>query len=249
MIPAHLPRAGLAVLLCSLASLALAQQPPAQQRSRTEPKPAAQPQSAPQRGTAPAAQQKPATPPKGAAPSTPAKPAASTPAKPGGPGPAKPGAAGAAKPGSAGPAGGTLLASFNDWGAYASGEGRTRVCYALSRPKERLPKDLKRDQAYLFVSFRPADNVRNEVAVVMGFAMKDETPAEAVVGPVTYALMAKGTNAWIRNPSEESQAIANFSKGQSVVVKATSGRGNPTSDRYSLAGFAQALDRARKECS
>ena len=144
--------------------------------------------------------------------------------------PAKPAPAGAAKPaaGSPGPGGAkaTLLASFRDWGAYASGDSRTKICYALSQPKERLPKDLKRDPGYLFVSFRPADNVRNEVAVVLGFATRDGGEAEAVVGQSTYALVTKGSNAWVRNPTEESQIIAAFTKGQSITVKATSGRSN-----------------------
>jgi invasion protein IalB len=39
-----------------------------------------------------------------------------------------------------------------------------------------------------------------------------------------------------------------MSKGQAITVSATSARGNQTTDRYSLAGFAQALDRAKKEC-
>jgi hypothetical protein len=39
-----------------------------------------------------------------------------------------------------------------------------------------------------------------------------------------------------------------MSKAQAMIVSATSARGNKTSDRYSLAGFAQALDRAKKEC-
>ncbi len=221
-----------------------AQQPGAAPTTPAKGTPAAQPVQ--QKGTAPAGNQKASAPtssqPKGAGSPSDGKPAAA--GTPGGQ--AKPGAAGAT-----GPGGGkaTLLASFNDWGAYASGDGRTKVCYALSTPKERLPKDLKRDPAYLFVSFRPADNVRNEVAVVLGFATRDGGEAEAVVGQSTYALITKGTNAWVRNPAEESQVIAAFSKGQSVTVKATSGRGNASTDRYSLNGFAPALDRARKECS
>ena len=244
MIRAPVLRLGLVILLCSAGAFALAQQSqPTQQRSRTtaDPKPAAQSQTNGQRGAQPkpaagsASQQKP-----GAT----AKPAA-------GPTPAKPGAAAQGKPAAQGPGGGqaTLLATFSDWNAYASGSGRTKVCYALSLPKERMPKDLKRDPAYLFVSFRPADNVRNEVAVVMGFATKEGGPAEAVVGTATYALVTKGTNAWIRNPTEEAQVIAAFSRGKDVIVKAASARGNATTDRYSLAGFAQALDRARKECA
>jgi hypothetical protein len=243
MIRAPLARLGLAALLCSAAPIAFAQQSqqPAQQRSRTEPKPK-QTQPAPQRGTTSATQQKPGTnsttqQKPGASSTTQQKPAA-------GATPGKPGAAQAPGGGQA-----TLLATFGDWGAYATGQGRAKVCYALSQPKDRQPKDLKRDPAYLFVSFRPADNVRNEVAVVMGFAAKDGGPAEAVVGTATYALITKGGNAWIKNPAEESQVIAAFSKGKDVTIKATSGRGNATTDRYSLTGFAQALDRARKECS
>lgn len=241
MIRAPLARLGLAALLCSGAPFAYAQpsQEPAQQRSRTtkEPRQTTQTTASPQRGTASGAQQKPG------ANSTAQQKPGSTPAKPG------PGGKPAAS--AAGPGGGqaTLLATFNDWSAYASGQGRTKVCYALSLPKDRQPKDLKRDPAYLFVSFRPADNVRNEIAVVMGFATKDGGPAEAVIGAATFGLVTKGANAWVRNPSEEGQVIGNMSKGKDLIVKATSGRGNATSDRYSLNGFAQALDRARKECS
>ena len=230
-------------MLFGLAPAAFGQQDEPKQRSRTEPKrqeAPAQPRPAP-----PAAQPK-------AAPSP--QPKGATDGKSGASGaPAKPAPSGATKPaaGSPGPGGAkaTLLASFGDWGAYASGDGRAKICYALSQPKERLPKDLKRDPGYLFVSFRPADNVRNEVAVVLGFATRDGGEAEAVVGQSTYALVTKGSNAWVRNPTEESQIIAAFTKGQSITVKATSGRGNATSDRFSLTGFAQALERARQECS
>ena len=227
-------RFALAALLCSVAPLALAQQQSAQQRSRT----ATEPRQQSPAPTGAGSTQKPAA---GAATQKPATAPAKTPA-----GQAKPGAGPAPGPGGAQA---TLLASFNDWNAYVSGQGRAKLCYALSQPKERLPKDLKRDPAYLFVSFRPAENVRNEIAVVMGFATKDGGAAEAVVGNAAFALVTKGPNAWVKNQSEEAKVIAAFSKGKDVTVKATSGRGNATSDRYSLNGFAQALDRARKECS
>jgi hypothetical protein len=256
MIRAFLARLGLAALLCSGAPLAFAQQAqqPSAQRSRTEPKPKPAPQlsttgsTAQKPGASSTTQQKP-----GAGSTSQQKPAASTtPAKPGAAA-AKPGAAGQGKPGAGAqaPGGGqaTLLATFNDWGAYATGQGRTKVCYALSQPKDRQPKDLKRDPAYLFVSLRPADNVRNEIAFRMGFATRDGAAAEAVIGTATYALITKGTDAWIRNPAEESQVVGHMSKGKDMTVKATSGRGNPATDRYSLSGFAQAFDRARKECS
>jgi hypothetical protein len=140
------------------------------------------------------------------------------------------------------------VATFNDWGVYTAQTGRSKICYALSQPKDRLPKNLSRDPAYLFVSFRPAENVRNEVALVLGFAARENGPAEAAIGSASYALLTKASNAWLKNPAEEGQAIGTMARASSVTVKAQSARGNQLTDRYSLSGFGQALERARKEC-
>ncbi|NNM71038.1 invasion associated locus B family protein [Enterovirga aerilata] len=142
----------------------------------------------------------------------------------------------------------TLVATFTDWSAYTAQTGRAKICYALSQPKSRSPANLKDTPAYLFVSFRPAENVRNEVASVLGFNTREGGEASLAVGNSSYALVTKAQNAWIKNPADEPQAIAAMARGQAMTVSVTSARGNKTSDRYSLAGFAQALDRARKEC-
>jgi len=179
------------------------------------------------------------------------KPGAITPAKPATASPAATNSKqGTPKPGASGPAGtqAVLVASFGDWAVYAAQAGRAKICYALSQPKDRQPKTLNRDPGYLFVSFRPAENVRNEVALVMGFPTKEDGPAEASVGKATYALLTKEQNAWLKNPAEEGQLINAMTRGQSLDVKVRSQRGNASSDRYSLNGFGQALERARKEC-
>jgi hypothetical protein len=171
-----------------------------------------------------------------------AKPAAAKPT------PAKPAAA-KSQAAPTGPGGASLLASMGDWGVYTAQSGRSKICYALTQPKERLPKNLSRDPAYLFVSFRPAENVKNELALVLGFAAKDNGPASASIGTASYVLITKESNAWLKNPAEESQAIAAMGKASGVSVKTQSLRGNALTDRYSLSGFSAALDRARKECS
>jgi invasion protein IalB len=141
-----------------------------------------------------------------------------------------------------------LLQSFGDWGAYATPAGKSRICYALSQPKERMPKTLNRDPAYLFVSFRPGENVKSEVSVVLGFPAKDGADAELAIGGTKYAIITREENGWVKNTAEEPQVIAAMSKGASLTVKSSSRRGNVTTDRYALTGFAQALERVRKEC-
>jgi hypothetical protein len=140
------------------------------------------------------------------------------------------------------------LGTFGDWGAYAAPAGRGKICYALSQPKERLPKELKRDPAYIFVSIRPSENVRNEVAILLGFPTKDGSEAKATVGQTSFDFLTKEQNAWIKNPAQEEQVIQTLSRGGNLVLRTTSRRGNELTDRYSLQGFGPALERARREC-
>ncbi|GJD34587.1 invasion associated locus b family protein [Methylobacterium aerolatum] len=154
------------------------------------------------------------------------------------------------------------VAIFGDWNVFVNGDGRNRICYAIAQPQTRSPKTLKRDSAYLFVTVRKAENVPNEVAVMLGFPPKPAaaqskpgapaapTDPSLNLGTARYGLVVKESNAWLQNPSEEGRVVSEMSgRNPKLVVKTTSSRGNPTSDEYALAGFAEAMKRARDECS
>lgn len=140
------------------------------------------------------------------------------------------------------------LGTFGEWTVYESPQGRSKVCYILTKPKERVPKTLTRDPGFLFITARPAEQVRNEVSFVLGFAARETTPGEAVIGATKFALAPKGKSAWIANAAEENGFIEAARRGQSLNVTVTSGRGNASTDRYSLAGLSQALERMRRAC-
>src|SRR5262245_29918599 len=69
----------------------------------------------------------------------------------------------------------TLLGTYADWGAYTATPGGKKVCFALSKPKSSTttPPGRPRNPAFLFVSTRPAENVRNEVSVIIGYPFKE----------------------------------------------------------------------------
>ncbi|HEV7438664.1 MAG TPA: invasion associated locus b family protein [Methylobacterium sp.] len=155
----------------------------------------------------------------------------------------------------------TPVAIFGDWNVFASGQGRTRLCYAIAQPTTRSPNTLKRDTAYLFVTVRKGENVQNEVAVMLGFPSKPaasqtkpgagpaSTDPTLNVGSTRYGLVVKDGNAWLQNPAEEARVVAEMSgRNPKLAVKTTSLRGNPTSDEYALAGFGEAMKRTREEC-
>jgi hypothetical protein len=107
---------------------------------------------------------------------------------------------------------------------------------------------VKRDSAYVFISTRPAENVKSEISVIMGFPMKDGSEATVEIGDASFSLIAKGSNAWVKNPAEEGRLIDAMKKGSKLIVKATSAKGKATTDTYSLSGIGQALDKVRKDC-
>ena len=148
----------------------------------------------------------------------PAKPAAAQP-------PAKPAAAAAAAAGAAQP---TLLGQYGDWGAYAASPGGSKVCFALAKPKttKTEPAGRKRDPSYIFVSTRPAENVKNEVSVIIGYPFKTSSDATAEVGAAKFAMYTQNDGAWIKNVAEEARMVDAMRKGADLTVKGTSGRGH-----------------------
>jgi hypothetical protein len=144
----------------------------------------------------------------------------------------------------------TLVSAHGDWGAYLANGAKGKVCYALAQPKQRQPSGLKRSDAYIFISTRPAENVRGEISIMMGFPLKEgASGAVAEIGSQSFELVAKGENAWVKNAAEESQLSDAMRKGSRLVIKAPSAKGAMSMDTYSLVGLAQALDQVRKDCN
>ncbi len=184
-------------------------------------------------------------PPKPAATPQPAKPAA-----PSKPAPAKPATTATAPAVPGGDAQPTLLGQYGDWGAYAASPGGNKVCFALAKPKttKMEPAGRNRDASYLFVSTRPAEKVKNEVSVIIGYPFKSSSDAIAEVGTTKFAMYTQNDGAWIKNVAEEARMVESMRKGADLTVKGTSGRGTQSTDQYSLKGLAQALDKIEQEC-
>lgn len=141
----------------------------------------------------------------------------------------------------------TAIGTYGDWNAMAA-HGQGKTCYALAEPKDRQPGKLQRDKAYIFISTRPGEGVRNEVAIILGFPLKDGGAASAEIDGASYELVTKGNNAWVKNPAKEKEFVDAMRNGSKLVIKAPSIKGNVTTDTYVLKGLSDALARVLKEC-
>lgn len=143
-----------------------------------------------------------------------------------------------------------LLGQFGDWGAYRAAPAGKKVCFALSKPTSAVtdPANRKRDPSYAFVSTRPAEKVKNEISVIVGYPQKSGHEASATIGSETYVLYTQNDGAWVKNAAEEPKMVEAMRKGHDMVIKSESSSGTKTTDTYSLKGISDALEKAAEEC-
>ena len=143
-----------------------------------------------------------------------------------------------------------LLGQYGDWGAYTASPGGKKVCFAIAKPASSVttPPGRPRNPIFMFISTRPADKVTNEVSIIIGYPFKPGADASLEVGSTAYGLYTQQDGGWIKNATEEAQAVDAMRGGQSAAVKGTSAKGTQSSDTFSLKGLSQALDRVAQDC-
>lgn len=141
-----------------------------------------------------------------------------------------------------------FLGTFQDWEAYAGGQGRSKVCYAVTQPSKQEGQYARRGDVYLFVTHRPADREQNAVNVKSGYTYKTGSTVNAAVGNQTFAMYVKDDTAWNRTAQDDRTMVQTMIKGTTLVVRGTSDRGTATTDTFSLKGFSAAHQAINNAC-
>jgi hypothetical protein len=141
------------------------------------------------------------------------------------------------------------VGKFKDWESFVLLNEGIKVCFAQSIPVLKAPKKFKRDPSRLFVSFRPAENIKNEVSVTNGYNFKLKTPVAAKSGKKSYDLFSKGRFAWLVDDKDETKLISTMKKASRLMIVGNSEKGTQTTDHYSMMGFTKAYNSAKKNCS
>lgn len=139
-----------------------------------------------------------------------------------------------------------LIAQYGDWGVYVN--KTAKICFALTQPKERQPANVKRDPAYFFVTTRPSDKLVNEISIMTGMTLKEDSEIALIASGASFPMYVKGHGLWIKDTGDEPKLLDALKKDKEVTLKLTPAKGAVTTDRYSLTGLSQALERVAKEC-
>ena len=141
------------------------------------------------------------------------------------------------------------VGKFKDWETFVLSQDGNKTCFAQSIPVVRAPKKSKRDPSRLFVSFRPTENIKNEISVTNGYEFKLKTPVTAKSGKKSYDLFTKGRFAWVVDNEDETKLIKTMKKASRLMIIGNTDKGDQTTDHYSMMGFTKAYNTAKKSCS
>jgi len=140
------------------------------------------------------------------------------------------------------------IGKFKDWESFVLSKEGSKICFAQSIPVIRAPKKLKRDPSRLFVSFRPSENIKNEISVTNGYEFKLKAPVAAKSGKKRYDLFSKGRFAWVVDNEDEAKLINTMKKASRLMIIGNTDKGDQTTDHYSMMGFTKAYNTAKKSC-
>ena len=137
---------------------------------------------------------------------------------------------------------------YKNWESFVAETDKGKICFAQTLPTKRAPAAVKRDKSKLFVSFRPSEDIKDEVSLTSGHDYKTSS-VTATSGKRSYSFFSQKNFAWLLDDQEEKRFIKLMKKATSVIVKARTIKGAETTDHYSMMGFTKAYNTAKKTCS
>ena len=138
---------------------------------------------------------------------------------------------------------------FKNWTAQNTNINGQQVCYAVSSPVTSDPKNLNRAEARIFVSFRSNDKVQNEISITSGYNYKASSKVNVAIEKKEFNFETEDNFAWLTKYEEEVAMIELMRKSSQAKISATSAKGSKTIDTFSLSGFSDAYEAAKKKCN
>ena len=137
---------------------------------------------------------------------------------------------------------------YKNWESFVAETEKGKICFAQTLPTKRAPKAVQRDKSKLFVTFRPGENIKDEVSITSGHDYKSSS-VSASSGKRKYSFFSQKNFAWLLDDQEEKSFIKVMKRATDLIVKARTAKGAETTDHYSMMGFTKAYNTAKKTCS
>ena len=64
---------------------------------------------------------------------------------------------------------------YKNWESFVAETDQGKICFAQTTPTKRAPGAIQRNQSKLFVTFRPAESIKDEVSITSGHDYKSSS--------------------------------------------------------------------------
>ena len=141
-----------------------------------------------------------------------------------------------------------ILGEHRAWTSYAADDASGKVCFAMTKPESIAPTPDGYDQAYIYISNRPSENIESEFNLVAGFPFQPDSMATISVGGQVFNLFTQNDAAWLDDSSQSDALASAIRAGSSMVVEGTTAAGIKVTQNYSLSGATAAQQSIGAEC-
>tara|TARA_B100000482_G_C12456699_1_gene239206 strand:- start:144 stop:641 length:498 start_codon:yes stop_codon:yes gene_type:complete len=139
------------------------------------------------------------------------------------------------------------VGKYKNWQSFTTNTDKGKICFAQSVPSKRGPESFKREDSRIFVTFRPGENITDEVSITSGHLYKPSSVV-AKSGKNSFSFFSQEKFAWLLDEREEKKFIKLMKRATNLIVKANAKNGTQTTDHYSMMGFTKAYNTAKKVC-
>ena len=141
------------------------------------------------------------------------------------------------------------MGKHKDWETYVINSDSGKVCFTQSKPVLQSPKEGLRE-ARLFITFRPGEQIANEISITAGYEFNTKNSIIATSGKNKYKFdLAQERFAWMTDNKLENKMIKIMKKGSRIMITGYNQKGSQTIDHYSLLGFTKAYNATKANCS
>lgn len=144
-----------------------------------------------------------------------------------------------------------LLATNAKWDVYEWSTANGKVCYVAAEPLKWTAsrENVNRGPIFFIVTFRPGENIKNEIRVEVGYPFSEGSTVSVKIGDSEFLLATEGQSAWMAQRANEDKLVEAMKAGVEMVVEGVSSRGTKTTDTYSLNGVTASLAEIDKSCN
>ena len=139
------------------------------------------------------------------------------------------------------------VGKYKNWQSFTTNTDKGKICFAQSVPSKRGPESFKREDSRIFVTFRPGENITDEVSITSGHLYKPSSVV-AKSGKSSFSFFSQEKFAWLLDEREEKKFIKLMKRATNLMIKANAKNGTQTTDHYSMMGFTKAYNTAKKVC-